>query len=68
MRRDFDHPQPGRDLDSFRVDYRGVTFPWEFGFPHVGKNNEPRDGGFFFTYAELKNYISPNGLLAVNIR
>jgi hypothetical protein len=57
-----------KDLNIFRVDERGVTFLWEFGFPHGGESLEPRDGGFFFTYAELKNYISPGGLLGVNIR
>jgi hypothetical protein len=56
-----------RDLDKIRVEQRGVTFLWQFGFPHVIKPLEPSDGGFFFTYDELKHYIRKDGLLAVNL-
>jgi len=57
-----------QDLDQIRIEEEGVTFLWQFGFSHVAKPLEPPEGGFFFSYAELKDYISPNGLLGVNIR
>jgi len=56
-----------KDLDKIRIEQRGVTFLWQFGFPHVIKPLEPSDGGFFFTYDELKDYIRKDGLLAVNL-
>jgi hypothetical protein len=57
-----------KDLDKIRIEQRGVTFLWQFDFPHVIKALEPPDGGFFFTYDELKDYIRKDGLLGVNIR
>ncbi len=52
-----------KNLDSFSVMDDGVTFRYEYGFPHVIKALEP-DGTFHFTWAELRPYIRPGGLLA----
>ncbi len=51
------------DLDGFLVDEKGVTFNYDYGFPHVIKALEP-DGVFSFTWAELRPFIRPTGLLA----
>ena len=51
------------DLDGFSVDGSGVTFTYEYGFPHVIKALEP-DGSFTYSWAQLKPYIKTTGLLA----
>ena len=50
-------------LDEFSVDENGVVFYHDYDFPHVIQALQP-DGKFFFTWAELKPYIKPGGLLA----
>jgi hypothetical protein len=49
-------------LNDFSVGDKGVTFLYDAGYPHVIKAFEP-DGQYFFSYAELKPYIKPNGPL-----
>lgn len=51
------------NLDWFSISDRGVTFVYDYGFPHVIKAVEPT-GAFFFSWARLKPYIKPGGLLA----
>jgi hypothetical protein len=52
-----------KHLNDFMVDDRGVTFRYEYGFPHVIKAAQP-EGRYFFSYADLKPFIRPNGALA----
>ena len=50
-------------LDEFSVSDKGVTFHYNYGFPHVIQALQPA-GEFFFTWATLKPYIKPGGLLS----
>lgn len=51
-----------KDLNEFSVGEKGVTFMYDYGFPHVIQALQP-DGNFFFTWTQLKPYIKPRGLL-----
>jgi hypothetical protein len=51
------------NLDHFSVNNDGITFLYDFAFPHVIKPLEP-SGRYFFSYARLKSYIKRDGLLA----
>lgn len=50
-------------LDTFRLDDKGVTFVYEFDFPHVSEALEP-SGEYFLSYEELRPYVNPEGPLA----
>jgi hypothetical protein len=52
-----------KDLDGFSVDGSGVTFTYEYGFPHVIKALEP-EGAFTYSWNRLQPYIKSSGLLA----
>lgn len=52
------------NLDSFSIGPEGITFLYDFGFPHVAKACEP-DGFFFFPYSQLKGYLKKDGPLAM---
>lgn len=54
-------------LEEFSVTDRGVTFHYDYGFPHVIRALEP-DGKFSFSWAEIKPFIKPGGLLARFVR
>lgn len=49
-------------LKEFSVDDNGVTFYYDYGFPHVMKGIQPL-GEFTFTWEQLKPYIKSSGLL-----
>jgi hypothetical protein len=51
-----------KDLDTFSISDRGITFFYDYDLPHVAKPAEP-SGRFFFTYEQLKDYIQPQGPL-----
>lgn len=55
------------ELDQFSISADGVTFYYDYGFPHVLEALQP-DGEFKLTWAELKPFIRPDGLLARFIR
>lgn len=55
------------DFDDFAVDAKGVTFMYDYGFPHVLEALQP-DGKYHFTWAELKPFIRSDGLLARFVR
>lgn len=55
------------DLDQFSISDDGVTFYYDYGFPHVLRALQP-DGEFKLTWAELKPFIRRDGLLARFIR
>jgi len=56
-----------KELNEFSVSDKGVTFLYDYGFPHVALALQP-DGTYFYSWAELKPYIKQGGLLAKFIR
>jgi len=55
------------NLELFSVNQKGVTFYYDYGFPHVILALEP-DNQFFFSYNQLKSFIKPSGSLKQFIR
>ncbi len=53
-----------RNLNTFSVSAKGITFLYDFGFPHVILALEP-SGRYFFSYDQLKAHIKPSGALGV---
>ena len=51
------------NLNHFSVNDKGVSFYYDYGFPHVMLALEP-GGEFFMSYADLKSFVKPGGLLA----
>lgn len=49
-------------LDEFKISDKGVTFIYDYGFPHVIQALAP-DGEYFFTWKELTPFIRPRGSL-----
>ncbi|NNF00890.1 MAG: hypothetical protein HKN25_17875 [Pyrinomonadaceae bacterium] len=49
-------------LEEFSINDKGVTFLFDYGFPHAIKALEP-DGRNFFTWKEMRPHIKPNSLL-----
>ena len=52
-----------KDLNNFSIDGEGVTFHYDYGFPHVIQALQPA-GEFKFTWTQLKPYIKNGGLLS----
>ncbi len=50
-------------LSDFSVAADGITFYHDYGFPHVVQALQP-DGEFKYSWAVLKPYLKPGGLLA----
>jgi hypothetical protein len=55
------------DLGPFMVDDKGVTFIYDYGFPHVIEALQP-EGHYAFTWAEIKPFIKTGGLLGRFVR
>jgi hypothetical protein len=55
------------DLKEFSVNADGVTFYYDYGFPHVIEALQPA-GEFKFTWSRLKPFVKPGGLLARFVR
>jgi hypothetical protein len=55
------------NLDNFSVNNTGVTFLYDFGFPHAIKALEP-SGRYFFSHERLKEHIKQDSLLGVFVR
>ncbi|HSK73880.1 MAG TPA: hypothetical protein VK892_19435 [Pyrinomonadaceae bacterium] len=55
------------NLKEFTVSDKGVTFWYDYGFPHVAQALQP-EGRYFFSWAELKPFIKRGGLLAQFVR
>jgi hypothetical protein len=51
------------DLDNFAVFATGVTFYYDYGFPHVIQALEP-DGSYFVKWKDLKPFIKPGSQFA----
>jgi hypothetical protein len=56
-----------KNLDEFSVSDKGVTFWYDYGFPHVIQAWQP-EGRYFFSWSQLKPFIKPDGLLGKFIR
>jgi hypothetical protein len=54
-------------LNNFIVTPNGITFYYDFGFPHVAKALEP-DNSFPVTNEELQPFLKKNGLLSSRIK
>jgi len=55
------------DFEGFSLDDKGVTFKYNYAFRHAIQALQP-DGTYFFSWAELKPFIKPAGLLGRFIR
>jgi hypothetical protein len=55
------------NLKEFSVSDKGVTFWYDYGFPHVIEAMQP-EGRFFFSWAQLKPYIKKGSLFAQFVR
>lgn len=55
------------NLDSFLVDDKGVTFIYDYGFPHVAQALQP-EGRYAFTWSELKPFVKTGGLFGRFVR
>lgn len=49
------------NLWVFTVSDKGLTFHYDYGFPHVAQALQP-DGDYFFNWSELKPFIKKEGL------
>ncbi len=50
------------NFNEFKVNDKGMTILFDASFPHVIQAAQP-DGQYFFTWAELKPFVRPDGLL-----
>ena len=55
------------NLKEFSVSDEGVTFWYDYGFPHVIEAMQP-EGRYFFSWAQLKPYIKKGSLFAQFVR
>ncbi len=55
------------NVADFAVDDKGITFIFDYGFPHVIQALQP-DGRYFFSWTEIKPFIKRDGLLAQFVR
>ena len=53
-----------KELNDFIIGENGITFVYDFGFPHVAKVLEP-NSQFFLSYAQLRPYFKAVGLRAL---
>lgn len=49
------------NLWAFTVSDKGLTFHYDYGFPHVSQALQP-DGNYFFSWNQLKPFIKKTGL------
>lgn len=55
------------NLDEFSISDKGVMFLYDAGFPHAIQAVQPV-GEYFFSYAELRPFIKPEGQLGIFVR
>jgi hypothetical protein len=55
------------NLNEFSVSDKGITFIYDYGFPHVAQALQP-NGRYFFSWRELKGFIKPAGLFGRFVR
>lgn len=51
------------NLDKFTVSDKGITFWYDYDFPHVIEAWQP-EGRYFFTWTQLKPFINRGGIFA----
>jgi hypothetical protein len=56
-----------QNLNDFSISDQGVTFLYNFDFPHVAKALEP-PGRYFLSYKQLKPYIKQDGALGLFLK
>lgn len=56
-----------KNLDEFTVSDKGITFWYDYGFPHVIQALQP-EGRYFFSWTQLKPFIKRDSLLARFVR
>lgn len=56
-----------QELENFSVGDKGITFKYDYEFPHVALALQP-DGAYFYSWAELKPFIKRGGLIERFIR
>jgi hypothetical protein len=56
-----------KDLSEFSIAAKGITFHYDYGFPHVIAAAEP-PGEYFLNWSELRPFVKSGGLLARFIR
>ncbi len=56
-----------KSLDDFKISDKGVTFTYNYDFPHVVLALQP-DGEYFFSWTQLKTFIKADGLLGRFVR
>ncbi len=54
-------------FEEFSISDKGITFLYDYGFPHVSRALQP-PGRYFYTFAELKPFIKRDGLLGQFVR
>ncbi|MDQ6786755.1 MAG: hypothetical protein M3033_08085 [Acidobacteriota bacterium] len=55
------------NLDEFSINNTGVTFRYDYGFPHVALALQP-EGRYFYSWSQLKPFVRRDGLFAKFIR
>lgn len=70
--KDWEEPNPEKlfettgfrmdNLKGYSIDEAGVTFYYDYGFPHAIQAMQP-NGEYKFTWAQMRPYIRVNGLL-----
>lgn len=75
--KDWEEPEPEHlfetadftmdNLKGFSIADRGVTFHYDYGFPHVIEGMQP-DGEFTFTWAQMKPFVRVNSVLGRLVR
>lgn len=53
-----------KDLNHFEVSDKGITFLYEYNFPHCIQALQP-PSSYFISYQDLKTFINPTGPLGV---
>jgi hypothetical protein len=56
------HQFQSKHLDTFSISEKGITFHYDFGFPHVAKAVEP-SGTYLLSYAQLAPHLKVEGIL-----
>ncbi len=55
-----------KNLENFTIGKTGVTFHYNFEFPHVIKAAEP-SGNYLMPYSKLTRYVQPDGVLGFHL-
>ena len=49
------------ELNAFSPNDKGVTFYYDYEFPHFAAGMQP-DGAYFFSWGELKPFVKKDGV------